>query len=607
MGFLNKLLNYNNICIQCHNNPDADGIASAFAVHRYLKAHGINAHIVYGGELEIKKNATKMMVRECGIPIIHTHHIEGHDLLLLVDCQYGLTNVEKFSAENIMVIDHHVQVLEQKENYLINSSYQSCSTIIYELLEEEGYHVKEDETLSVALLYGLYTDTSCFSDLFGEADVKMRAALLADYPLFERLIKSNMSLAELMVASDAMNHHYFDPGYRFAIVSAIKCDQTVLGIIGDLVIQVDAIYLSFAYTDIGTSYQISLRSCYDKYPANKIAEYVCDGIGGGGGHAKKAGGLIVKKKMREKYGTDDIFNVVNRLLCKYMEKMIHVYVMSAFSKDTQGGNKAGVVLNREDLTVCQKMEIAKELGYSETVFVTKSDRADYKIEYYTPTDEVPLCGHATIAAFSLLYHLNMLKKEIYSIETKAGLLRIKIGEDGLIFMEQNKPEYLDIQEPDQFSDCLETQFVSKEYPIQTVTTGLKDIIMPIDSTEHLAELSPNFEVMTELSREMQVVGVHAFALTEGMETTAICRNFAPLYGIDEESATGTANCALASYLYRHYQKKEQYIFEQGHNLGQISRIIVDVKAENDEIQEIFVGGYGYLACEKEIAVDKECF
>ena len=126
--------------------------------------------------------------------------------------------------------------------------------------------------------------------------------------------------------------------------------------------------------------------------------------------------------------------------------------------------------------------------------------------------------------------------------------------------------------------------------------------MPIDSVEHLAQLKPDNKVMTELSRDLQVVGVHAFALTEDPEITAICRNFAPLFGIDEESATGTANCALASYLFRHGEKKEQYIFEQGYNLDLISRIVVNVVAENDEIQEIFVGGYGYLVCEKEVEV-----
>ena len=243
--------------------------------------------------------------------------------------------------------------------------------------------------------------------------------------------------------------------------------------------------------------------------------------------------------------------------------MVQVYVMSAFSKENKGGNKAGVVLNREDLSVDQKMGIARELGYSETAFVMNSDVADYKIEYFTPTDEVPLCGHATIATFALLYHLQMLKKEDYLIETKAGILRMKVSEDGMIFMEQNKPEYLEFLEPEKFSDCLEVKWIVKDQPIQVVTTGLKDIIMPIDSVEHLAALKPDNDVMTELSRELEVVGVHAFAFTEDAEITAICRNFAPLFGIDEESATGTANCALASYLFKHYKKKSEYVFEQG--------------------------------------------
>lgn len=280
--------------------------------------------------------------------------------------------------------------------------------------------------------------------------------------------------------------------------------------------------------------------------------------------------------------------------------MIHVYVMSAFSKDNKGGNKAGVVLDREDMTVQQKMDVARELGYSETAFVTKSNKADYKIEYFTPTDEVPLCGHATIATFSLLQHLDLLKKTDYVIETKAGLLRMKLGEDGMIFMEQNKPQYLDSIDAECLSECVDTNWIHKKYPVQVVSTGLEDIIMPIDSVEHLAKLQPDFKEMTEISKNLQVVGVHAFAFTEDSEITAICRNFAPLYGIDEESATGTANCALASYLFRHDQKKNRYIFEQGHQLGQISRIVVDVVAPKEEIEEIFVGGYGYLVCEKEL-------
>ena len=82
--------------------------------------------------------------------------------------------------------------------------------------------------------------------------------------------------------------------------------------------------------------------------------------------------------------------------------MIDVYVVSAFCKDNKGGNKAGVVLDSHDLTPIKMMAIAKDLGYSETAFLMESNLADFKIRYFTPTEEVPLCGHATIAAFSIL-------------------------------------------------------------------------------------------------------------------------------------------------------------------------------------------------------------
>ncbi|MDO4733428.1 MAG: DHH family phosphoesterase, partial [Bacillota bacterium] len=225
MSFLSRFLSYKKICIQCHNNPDADSLASAFGLYRFFCSKGVDSEIVFGGEQVLKKSNTKMLIRECGIPISHNCSPEGYDLLFMVDCQYGQGN--------------------ENENFLIKSEYQSCATIIYELLLEENYPVKEDEALAVAFLYGLYTDTSSFADLFYSADIAMRGDLFENQSLFEQLTKSNMSLAELLVASDAMYNHYFDSERRFSIVEALKCDQTVLGMIGDFMIQVDSICLSF--------------------------------------------------------------------------------------------------------------------------------------------------------------------------------------------------------------------------------------------------------------------------------------------------------------------------------------------------------------------------
>ncbi len=282
--------------------------------------------------------------------------------------------------------------------------------------------------------------------------------------------------------------------------------------------------------------------------------------------------------------------------------MVDIYVAAAFSKDNKGGNKAGVVLGRLELTSVQKAAIAKEVGYSETVFVLDSDKADYKLQYFTPTEEVPLCGHATIAAFSTLKLLNMLDKLDCTIETEAGILNIHIKEDSLILMEQNCPEYLKVLDSDTFTGCIQKGFIDHRFPIQIVSTGLNDIMLPVDSAEHLKRLSPDFEMIANMTKEKEAVGVHAFTLIKESDVTAICRNFAPLYGIDEESATGTASCALACYLFKYYKQQPQYIFEQGHNMGEISRIVVNLSYHGDVIDSVFVGGYGYLLGKKSLPV-----
>ncbi len=282
--------------------------------------------------------------------------------------------------------------------------------------------------------------------------------------------------------------------------------------------------------------------------------------------------------------------------------MVDVYVAAAFSKDDKGGNKAGVVLGRSELTSVQKVAIAKEMGYSETAFVLDSDKADFKLQYFTPTEEVPLCGHATIAAFSTLKLLNMLDKPDCTIETEAGILNIHIKDDGLILMEQNRPTYLEVLDSDIFTGCIERNFIDHRFPIQIVSTGLNDVMLPVDSAEHLEQLSPDFEMIANMTKEKGAVGVHAFTLIKESDVTAICRNFAPLYGIDEESATGTASCALACYLFKYYKQQPQYIFEQGHNMGEISRIVVNLSYHGGVIDSVFVGGYGYLLGKKSLPV-----
>ena len=286
--------------------------------------------------------------------------------------------------------------------------------------------------------------------------------------------------------------------------------------------------------------------------------------------------------------------------------MVEVYVVSAFSKGNAGGNKAGIVLDRPDLEKSQKIAIAKTLGYSETAFVTQSKQADFCLEYFTPTEEVPLCGHATIATFSLLNKLGKLDKSEYTIDTKSGVLKIQIAPDGLIFMAQNPPKFYEQLQPELFAGCFDTAYINEILPIEVVSTGLKDIMLPIKTNQDLMQLVPNFQAIADLSKKQAVVGLHAFTLDiqENSDDSVInCRNFAPLYDIDEESATGTSNCALACYLFKHVEQRDQYVFEQGHCLGSLSRIIVNLSSQDDTITSVSVGGKGYFIEKKSLLID----
>ncbi|MFI3605745.1 PhzF family phenazine biosynthesis isomerase [Vagococcus fluvialis] len=271
-----------------------------------------------------------------------------------------------------------------------------------------------------------------------------------------------------------------------------------------------------------------------------------------------------------------------------------VYVASAFSKNGKGGNKAGVVFDEGKLSRVQKMKIAKELGYAETAFISDSVTADFKLEYFTPKEEVDLCGHATIASFKILTHLNKLAKNSYTIETKKAILSIDLDQE-TIFMEQNKPEFFEEVDKEEFNQCFDSEKIVSDYQVQIVSTGLRDILIPITSEEELHQLTLDFEKIKAVSNEKNVIGMHLYAMNQ---ERFICRNFAPLYDIDEEAATGTSNGALACYLYSKLGiKKDLYTFEQGYALESPSEVFVKLKVDSeDAIEQVYVGGKSYF-CE----------
>jgi PhzF family phenazine biosynthesis protein len=267
--------------------------------------------------------------------------------------------------------------------------------------------------------------------------------------------------------------------------------------------------------------------------------------------------------------------------------MKNLFKLTAFPKTDFGGNKAGVYINADNLSDLEMQEIAKEVNYSETAFVLKSDKADFKVRFFTPTSEVNLCGHATIATFNLLRDLDFIKPGIYKQETKAGILSLDVRED-FVFMEQVNPEFSEFVDIEEIRKCFKDVLFNERLKPQVVSTGIREIFLPVKSLEVLNNLEPNFDEMIFLARKYNTIGIHAFALNNDCD--AYGRNFAPVVGVNEESATGTSNGALACYLYKHQIKKEKFVLRQGYSMTQPSEIIVDLKFKNNEIDKVWVGG-----------------
>ncbi len=275
---------------------------------------------------------------------------------------------------------------------------------------------------------------------------------------------------------------------------------------------------------------------------------------------------------------------------------VKAYKINAFAKTVEGGNPAGVVVNANSLSENDMKKIAGILGLSETAFVMKSDIADYRVRFFTPTEEVDLCGHATIAAFSTLLSEDYIKPGNYTQETKAGVLNVEVMADSTIMMNQTKPSFYEAVEKQEIADSLNISVddMNKKLSAQIVSTGLRDIIVPIRSMEVLNGIKPDFEKVSAISKKYNTIGYHLFALDSLYDSNAHCRNLAPLYGIPEESATGTSNGALACYLLKYDQLKPEHaknmVFEQGYSMNMPSEIMVSLSVENNEIYDVKVGG-----------------
>ncbi|HOX22088.1 MAG TPA: PhzF family phenazine biosynthesis protein [Elusimicrobiales bacterium] len=276
-----------------------------------------------------------------------------------------------------------------------------------------------------------------------------------------------------------------------------------------------------------------------------------------------------------------------------------VYLLNAFAKTPLGGNPAGVVAEGSALSEQQMQKAAGIVGVSETAFLLPSSAASRRVRFFTPVAEVPLCGHATIASFSFLFQKALIKSGVHSQETKSGILGIEIAPDGIVFMKQCEPIFSEIVPREEILHALNlsTEDLCRDLPAQVVSTGLRDVIVPVNSLRALTCLRPDFEVVAALCRKYRAVSLHPFTLETKNNSTAHCRDFAPLYGVNEESATGTASGALACYLRHHAAVNcAEMVFEQGYSMDRPSEIL----ARFDSAGSVWVGGIAVSSGKMEV-------
>ncbi len=306
-----------------------------------------------------------------------------------------------------------------------------------------------------------------------------------------------------------------------------------------------------------------------------------------------------------------------------------LYYVDAFTTEIFGGNPAGVVILKETLEENLMQRIARELNLSETVFVSRDSGNPhiFHTRFFTPTTEVDLCGHATIAAFYVLVNEGYIQGEGPAFHVKQRTRHQElpveiIRKDGKIevIMDQQPPESIgkvtDLARLSRImgisaEDIGRTQWQDSfiELIPEVITTGLKDLIVPVKDLKELQRISIDEEGLCLLSKELDITGIHAFTLETLGENTAHCRNFAPLVGISEEAATGTASGALGYYLVKKKVlnlEEEQPIhlsFEQGDFMDRPSEIQCYIK-KKDKTWDVKVGGKARIFIRGEVLTEE---
>ncbi len=241
-----------------------------------------------------------------------------------------------------------------------------------------------------------------------------------------------------------------------------------------------------------------------------------------------------------------------------------VYQVDSFTSEPFKGNPAGVMIVDESTPTEFMQNIALEMNLSETAFLIPYND-DFKIRYFTPSKEVPLCGHATLASAHIVYELGLkTKSETISFYAQGGDLSISMDSD-LIVMNFPQYPYTKIEMHEDFINTLGFQ------PVE-VYSSLYDWIILVAKTEReIQNAFPNFELM--IRNGLGHLMITAQSKSENIDFVLRC--FAPSSGINEDPVTGSAHCALTPLWSEKLNKTELNSFQLSKRKGELKTQLID--------------------------------
>jgi trans-2,3-dihydro-3-hydroxyanthranilate isomerase len=238
------------------------------------------------------------------------------------------------------------------------------------------------------------------------------------------------------------------------------------------------------------------------------------------------------------------------------------YTCDVFTRTPFGGNPLAVIPDADGLSAMQMQQIAREFNYSETTFVLPVEASGtHRVRIFTPATEVPFAGHPNVGTACTLYAHGLVPSDttVLRFEEQAGLVPVTVrrdgvrGDEGSVFCELRAPEPLtlgteaDVALVARAVGLEADEIVTRTHAPRVASVGLPFLMVEVDDRETLGRAVPNIDAMRMLLAAGVTPDVHVYTRRAG-DFDIQARMFAPLDGVLEDPATGSANCALVGLL-----------------------------------------------------------